>query len=138
MNRNFVEQKLLELGFPARIKGFTYIADVIMLIDENNSYDIKMMWLYHVIAKKNGTVYANVERAIRSAFETVRKHNINSEKIQHYMGLETQNKNSLFQMHMTFRSEFDDLANTVSDKITVKELILQLANQYGYKIAVLN
>lgn len=142
MTRNFVEKKLLEIGVPAGIQGFMYIADAIMLMDKEKEEfcsNGKMTWLYDMVAKKNFTSGSCVERSIRFAFETIRKDKSKLSVTEHYIGLEkTQNKHSLFQLYMVLKDKFVEPVATDLGEFSIREFICNLANQYGLKIAVLN
>ena len=142
MTRNFVEKKFLEIGIPAGIQGFLYITDAMMLMDKDKEEfcsNGKMTWLYYMIAKKNFTSGACVERSIRFAFETIRKDETRRSIAEHYIGLEkTQNKHSLFKLYMVLEDEFTEPVVLDLDPFDVREFICNLANQCGLKIAVLN
>lgn len=142
MTRNFVEKKLLEIGVPAGMQGFVYIADAMMLIDKEKKEFFprgKMAWLYSMIGKKNLTSGSSVERSIRFAFETVRKEESRHEIVEHYIGFEqTHNKHSLFMLYTVLKNEFVESVPQSSDQCQIKEFIVNLAEQYGLKISVLN
>ncbi len=65
-----VERRLLELGIPPHIKGFSYIREAVkMLMDsEEKIFGITKV-LYPDIARLYGTTSTRVERAIRHAIE---------------------------------------------------------------------
>lgn len=67
--RNKAMNALIEMGVPARNKGFKYITEIMCLFDEDESwFYMKTMALYEKIAKMNGDTASRVERAIRHAF----------------------------------------------------------------------
>ena len=77
---------LLEIGIPAGIKGFHYIVDALFLMDSNSDYvGGNIIEMYAVIASRNNTTTSRVERAIRHAFEQVRKHG-DPENVRKYLG----------------------------------------------------
>lgn len=63
---------LLRLGVPANLKGFRYICDALELLQEdyNGYWTAFQKKLYPVIAKKEKTTVAAVERSIRTAVFT--------------------------------------------------------------------
>lgn len=65
---------LIEMGMPANIKGFKYIVDVMVLLEnDEKKYYGNVMGLYQEVANKNNTSSQNVERAIRHAFSIALK-----------------------------------------------------------------
>ena len=89
MNRAKIEDTLLEMGVPAGIKGFNYIADAIQIFDERGM-DIQITKeLYPAIAERNGTTPSRVERAIRHAFGIVRGHKGNPEIVENILASQT-------------------------------------------------
>lgn len=142
MTRNFVEKKLLEIGVPAGIQGFMYIADAIMLMDKEKEEfcsNGKITWLYDMVAKKNFTSGSCVERSIRFAFETARKDESRHDIVEHYIRFDqTHNKHSLFMLYTVLKNEFVESVPQSQDQYQIREFIVNLAEQCGLKIAVLN
>lgn len=65
-----VSKLLHDLGMPSHIKGYQYIRDAIIMMQEDASYLGGITKnLYPEIAKKYGTTPSRVERAIRHAIE---------------------------------------------------------------------
>lgn len=65
-------EALLELGISANTKGFVYITDAVMLIDEKEELRFQITKLYGEIAKLHADATAiRVERAIRHTFRKV-------------------------------------------------------------------
>jgi len=63
-----VSQELWSLGITSRIKGDRYIKEAILLCIETENYNpILQLEIYPVIAEKNNTTIASVERLIRYA-----------------------------------------------------------------------
>ena len=62
--RKRCEEILLQLGITPDLLGFTYIADIVDII---NSEDTKMTAIYHAVANKHNSNWQRVERAVRHA-----------------------------------------------------------------------
>ena len=89
---------LLKMGMPAGIKGFHYIVDALCLMDSNSDYvGGNIIEIYAVIASRNNTTNSRVERAIRHAFEQVRKHG-NPENVNKYLGNQKPTNGNLLNM----------------------------------------
>ena len=67
LSREKVEAVLFKMGMPANVKGFGYIVDSVLLLEEDSK--IKTTYLYFKVAKQHGTTGQRVERAIRHAIE---------------------------------------------------------------------
>lgn len=105
MNRTKIEDVLLAMGVPAGIKGFNYIADAVEIFDERGTNISITKELYPAIAKKNRTTPSRVERAIRHAFEVVRRKG-NIEAVNKYIGnTNCNNSSSLKQLRMMLKRE---------------------------------
>ena len=70
LSREKVEAVLFKMGMPANVKGFGYIVDSVLLLEEDSK--IKTTYLYFKVAQQHGTTGQRVERAIRHAFDIVR------------------------------------------------------------------
>lgn len=106
MKRENIEDTLLEMGVPAGIKGFTYIADAIQIFDERGTGISITKELYPEIAKKNNTTPSRAERAIRHAFERVRSYRGNPDVIDHYIGMNNcENSSSLKTLYIRIKQE---------------------------------
>ena len=70
LSREKVEAVLFKMGMPANVKGFGYIVDGVLLLEEDSK--IKTTYLYFKVAQQHGTTGQRVERAIRHAFDIVR------------------------------------------------------------------
>jgi hypothetical protein len=139
MTKKFVNKKLLEIGFPAKYCGFKYISSAIMILDGRSDSDVKMTWMYYVIAKEYNTTPGAVERGIRYSLQAVRTNMINPDKIEHYIGLENpQNQTSLFRLYMVLKDEYESSQMISENSPQIREFIIKLAEQFGVKIAVLN
>ena len=139
MTKKFVNKKLLEIGFPAKYCGFKYISSAIMILDGRADSDVKMTWMYYVIAKEYNTTPGAVERGIRYSLQAVRSNMMNPDKIDHYIGLENpQNQTSLFRLYMVLKDEYETSLVISENSPQIREFIIKLAEQFGVKIAVLN
>lgn len=106
MNQHDIEMTLLKMGIPGSVKGFRYIVDAIMLLDQDDWKDPKWTALYHTIGKMNSTTESRVERAIRSALETVRGKNGNVDEVEKYIGFINCNSSaSLMSLYKNIKAE---------------------------------
>lgn len=65
-----VTSRLLQLGVPAHIKGYTYLRKaILMVIEDEEAINSITKYLYPSIAKSYKTTASRVERAIRHAIE---------------------------------------------------------------------
>ena len=96
MMHNEIVDILLRAGIPASTKGFIYIHDALELMDKDSYYfSGKICALYAKIAQQNGANSAQVERAIRYAFEGALTRG-NLESVGHYLDpVNTRNSNEL-------------------------------------------
>ena len=103
--KNKAINALIEMGMPADIKGFQYIADA-MLMFENDAIRLgKTTSLYHEIGRKNNDTASCVERAIRHAFGIVLA-NGNLEAVEKYLTLQnTKNGNLLHVLYLRLTQE---------------------------------
>lgn len=93
--RNKAINVLLEMGMPANIKGFEYIADAMEFLHENNG--LSTGELYRKIAEKNSDMVARVERSIRHAFTSVFK-NGNKELVKKYLSFINRTNGNLLRV----------------------------------------
>lgn len=106
MNRAKIEDVLLQMGVPAGIKGFNYIADAIEIFDDRGTNISITKELYPLIAEKNNTTSSRTERAIRHALERVRSYRGNPEVINHYIGMDNcENSSSLKTLYIRIKQE---------------------------------
>ena len=135
MNRGNVEEVLLEMGTPIRTKGFKYIEDAVLLLDDPDWCAAKWTAIYNKIARMNSTTATKVERNIRTALETTRDNVANFDAVEKYIGFHNcQNSNSLIRLHQTIRKDIVDSNITDSDKIVIgtdylKQLIYSAVDQ---------
>lgn len=120
MNKKTV-MTLMNLGIPASLKGFGYLADSIEMC-QNDPQAIHLITkrLYPQVAKQNNTTASRVERAIRHAVE-VCFNRISPDMITEYFGATvsyTKGKltNSEFiaavVQHLQFEEDKDEIKNT--------------------------
>ena len=83
LSREKVEAVLFKMGMPANVKGFGYIVDSVLLLEEDSK--IKTTYLYFKVAQQHGTTGQRVERAIRHAFDIVRSCRGDYDVVNHYI-----------------------------------------------------
>ena len=78
-----------------------------MLLDQDDWKDPTGTALYHTIGRMNNTTESRVERAIRSALETVRgKNNGNVDEVEKYIGFINCNSSaSLMSLYKNIKAE---------------------------------
>lgn len=103
MTRETVEKILMELGIPVKVKGFRYIPDAVLLLDDG--WDkAAMEKVYMKIAMVHGDKFQNVERAIRHALTMARKSGRDN-LVRQYLGEHPQNKASLYFLYYSLASQ---------------------------------
>ncbi len=108
ISRKYVEDVLLKMGIPANIKGFKYITDAVMLLDEKEWRNPKYTALYYTIGKINGSTATRTERAIRHAFSVARSCKGDYELVEHYIGfINCENSSSIASLYRTIKYESD-------------------------------
>lgn len=106
MNRTKIENVLIDMGVPAGIKGFNFIADAIEFIDGHKGDISVTKELYPDIAKKRKTTSSRVERAIRHAFDIARSEKGDYKTVEKYIGfMDCTNFNSLVMLHKRIKQE---------------------------------
>ena len=99
-----MEAVLFKIGMPANVKGFGYIVDSVLLLEEDSK--IKTTYLYFKVAQQHGTTGQRVERAIRHAFDIVRSCRGDYDVVNHYIGfINCANSPSLSMLTMKIREE---------------------------------
>lgn len=107
LSRETVETVLFKMGMPANVKGFGYIADSVLLLEEDSK--MKTTYLYFKVAQMNDTTGQRVERAIRHAFELVRGCKGDYDIVNHYIGfINCTNAASLSMLTMKILDENRD------------------------------
>ncbi len=69
--KNKAMNALVEMGMPANIKGFRYIAEAMALFEADEVWGTKMSMLYYKLSMMYNTTPSAVERSIRHAFSIV-------------------------------------------------------------------
>lgn len=106
MNRTKIENVLIDMGVPAGIKGFNFIADAVEFIDGHKGDISVTKELYPSIAKKRSTTASRVERAIRHAFDITRNKKGDFKVVEKYIGfVDCTNFNSLVMLHKRIKQE---------------------------------
>lgn len=85
-----VTQMLHEIGIPAHIKGYQYLRDAIMSVQDAEMLSSVTKILYPTIAKRHQTTSSRVERAIRHAIEVAWDRG-DLETLQKYFGYTVSN-----------------------------------------------
>lgn len=132
MDRIKIESLLIQMGITASLKGFRYIRDAILLMDDGWD-DVPITRVYWKIAKDNQVGDATVERAIRHALEKARK-SPNTELVKRYMGMEyIQNTASLKQFHFILKQEEKEVAKASFRDAMLKRYdeLVQSLNEFG-------
>lgn len=127
MNRTKIEKVLMEMGIPAGIKGFDFIADAVEYIDNHGLCISVTKELYPDIAKKYQTKPSRVERAIRHAFIVARSTKGNHEIAEKYIGFTNcSNFNSIVMLHKKIKQGCqeaeEEKAEIENPEITVAEI----------------
>ena len=106
MMRDEIVEILLHAGIPAGVKGFTYIHDALDLLDTDPYYITgRVSALYESVAKMNQATAAQVERAMRHAFETALTRG-QAEQIERYLDSSTgQNSNQIKTLYLRWKQE---------------------------------
>lgn len=69
--KNKAINAMLEMGADAGNKGFQYIVDAMVLFEDDEFRNGKIMDLYRKIAEMHNTSQTRVERCIRHSFKTI-------------------------------------------------------------------
>ncbi len=106
MTREKIEDVLIKMGIPVSIKGFEYIVDAVMLLEEQGSTISITKVLYPEIAKRRNSSSSKIERAIRHALSVARSRRGDYATSKHYIGFANMsNSNSIKQLHMMLKRE---------------------------------
>lgn len=111
MNKIQIENTLMELGVPVKNKGFAYMTDYLLILEEQEKRDknLPVISMYREIAKRNDTTGARVERCIRHTLEVVRTKNSGLDKIQHFIGFDdTTNANSMKMLYLRMKNDEEE------------------------------
>ena len=69
--KNKAIKAMIEMGADAGNKGFQYIVDAMVLFEDDEFRNGKIMDLYRKIAEMHNTSQTRVERCIRHSFKTI-------------------------------------------------------------------
>lgn len=109
MKKEIVENVLIKMGMPVKLKGFKYITDAVMLLDTEEWESPKWTALYYKIGLMNGDTASRVERAIRNAFTTTRNRVADYEMIEHYIGFTNcENSNSIVYLYKNIKKDYPE------------------------------
>lgn len=127
MNREKIENTLINMGVPTGIKGFNYIADAVEYIDKHGTDFSITKELYPEIAKRRNATASRVERAIRHAFEIARSEKGDYETAGKYIGfMHCSSFNSLSMLHKKIKQECTEVKENKTtepeDSITTLEI----------------
>ena len=115
LSREKVEAVLFKMGMPANVKGFGYIVDSVLLLEEDSK--IKTTYLYFKVAQRNGTTGQRVERAIRHAFDIVRSCRGDYDVVNHYIGfINCANSPSLSMLTIKIKEEEQEIQELEPEK----------------------
>lgn len=105
MEREVVENVLLSMGTPIRLKGFKYVVDSVLLLDKPEWANPKWTALYGCVGTLNNVNYSTVESAIRTVFRSTRDRNCDYDAINHYIGFDCDSSSSLMRLYLTIKKE---------------------------------
>lgn len=109
MKKETVENVLIKMGMPIKLKGFKYITDAVMLLDTKEWENPKWTALYYKIGLMNQDSASRVERAIRNAFTTTRTRVADYEAIEHYIGFTNcENSNSIVYLYKNIKRDYPE------------------------------
>jgi hypothetical protein len=107
ITREKIENVLIIMGMPVNIKGFAYIVECILFLEQEP--DVKITYLYYKVSQKYETTASRVERAIRHAFEIARNCKADYEMVEHYIGfMNCANAASLFMLRLRIKEELKE------------------------------
>lgn len=126
MNRIKIETTLINIGMPIGIKGFSYITDIVLLLDKPEWKNPKWSALYYSIGNMYNVPANSVEHAIRHALKTTRDRNNNYDAIEYYIGFSNcENSNSIMNLYHRIKHE-EEKTNISQSNETLKTFLLQL------------
>lgn len=97
--KNKAINALIEMGADAGNKGFRYIVDAMILFENDEIRNGKIMDLYSKIAGMHNTSQSRVERCIRHSFKTILE-NGNQGAVEKYFP--TQNRTNSNLLHVFY------------------------------------
>ena len=102
MSIDSITNLLTEIGMPLSLKGTKYISDCLLSIQEKEY--LSFYELYKKVAKDNNTTYKNVEKCIRTAFQSCRDNPIDYNIVDKYLGYaRTSNAETLIHLYVKIK-----------------------------------
>lgn len=102
MSIDTITNLFTEIGMPLSLRGTKYIADCLLSIQEKEY--LSFCELYEKVAKDNHTTYKNVEKCIRTAFQSCRDHPIDYNVVDKYLGYaRTSNAETLIHLYVKIK-----------------------------------
>lgn len=138
MDREYVENRLLQTGIPSSLSGFDYIIDYIMISERDDWKDAKITAIYMKVAKMNRSTFSAVERGIRYAFEIGEKV-MDAEDFEYYFGISRVNSRTLDHFKRVIKRDFPkyiegQCKSTIQDADSIYEDALNALNAFGEKL----
>jgi two-component system response regulator (stage 0 sporulation protein A) len=81
--RQYVEQKLFDMGFSRKQVGFPYIVEALLLLADDKPHGMTSE-VYPMIAREYNVSKEGVERSIRSAIEVTFRHLNKEDRLRYY------------------------------------------------------
>ena len=108
MMKRKIEDALIAMGIPASLSGFDFIKEAVLILDKEG-INVKWTEVYAQIGEKYSKSAAQVERAIRHAFEVARGCGGDYDIVNHYIGFAaTNNASSISLLYRTIKREMGD------------------------------
>ena len=134
------KQALAKMHAPISIKGYAYIIEAIKIIDDTisielnqeNVYDIKISFVYSIIATRFKTTVSAIERDIRHAFEIIRSRAAGTDRsfeVDRYLGTIEANKETLCYFHSVIKNEYADSKIACDDMPKTKDELRRFIEQ---------
>ena len=116
MSIDSINTLFMEIGMPLSMKGTKYITDCLLSIQEKEY--LSFYELYEKVAKDNHTTYKNVEKCIRTAFQSCRDNPIDYKLVDKYLGYSrTSNAETLIHLYIKIKAKEESV---LSDSNYVK------------------
>ncbi len=106
--KRLIEDTLIKCGMPVGLCGFQYIVEAVHILKEEPN--IKICYMYEVVAKIMYTTASRVERGIRHAFLRTREKG-NAEMVKKYFGTDKTNSSSLKSLLLHIKREMEETEN---------------------------
>ena len=118
LKRERIEKALLELGIFPNLKGFTYVTDMIMIIDSGKTD--KKMEMYKMICKEHKIAnVTTIVRAIRTAFEHADYYK-DTQEYKKYIGKSVTTTEKMYTIHnvLTRENGYNELKQKAEENNT--------------------